>query len=127
MAPVDPEAVDRLLARLDAAVRAGPTADAGVAVDAEPVVVELIVESDGNTHSWFVRLDAAGGCAARGPAEDPTVVVRIDGDTFVALRSGALDVQRAIDGGRLTVRGDLGALARARPALRAVAAALAAD
>jgi hypothetical protein len=52
-------------------------------------------------------------------------VIHIDEATVADLRSGALDVPGAIDGGRLSVRGDLGALARARPALRVLAAALA--
>ncbi len=120
MAPVDADDIDRILARVDVAVRA-----LGATEVDEPITVELVVGSAGAPESWFVRLDEHGGRAARGPAPDPTVVVRIDDATFAALRSGALDVPGAIDAGRLTVRGDLGALARARPALRALANALA--
>jgi hypothetical protein len=121
MGPVAPddaaEAIDRLLARIDTAANSVEPID-------EPITVELVVESGTTSSSWFVRLDDTGGRAARGPASDPNVVIRIDTDTFASLRSGALNMQRAIDGGRLHVRGDLGALARARPALRALAAAL---
>ena len=119
-ADVAPDDVDRLLTRIDAAARAVDAAEVG----ADPITVELTVASSTGTASWFVRLDEHGGRAARGPAPAPTIVIRIDEATLADLRSGALDVPGAIDGGRLSVRGDLGALARARPVLRALAAAL---
>jgi hypothetical protein len=118
---VEPDDLDRMLARIDAAARTVDAADVG----AEPIIVELTVASAHGVASWFVRLDEHGGRADRGPATAPTVVIHIDDHTLADLRSGALDVPGAIDGGRLSVRGDLGALARARPALRALASALA--
>ncbi|HEY3833421.1 MAG TPA: SCP2 sterol-binding domain-containing protein [Acidimicrobiia bacterium] len=116
----EPDDLDRLLARVDAVARTIDAADVG----ADPITVELTVASSAGTASWFVRLDEHGGRAGRGPAPEPTVVIHIDDHTLADLRSGALDVPGAIDGGRLSVRGDLGALARARPALRALASAL---
>jgi hypothetical protein len=120
VAPVAPDDVDRVLARLDAAARAV----GGTEHPDAPISVELVVHTADGDRSWFVELDQAGGRAALGPAPEATVIVRIHEDTYDALRSGALDVQRAIDGGRLTVRGDLGALARSRGVLRALGAAL---
>ncbi|HEY1738401.1 MAG TPA: SCP2 sterol-binding domain-containing protein [Acidimicrobiia bacterium] len=121
MAPGTSDDVDQLLARIDAAARALDPADVG----GDPITVELTVASSTGTASWFVCLDEHGSRAARGPASAPTVVIHIDDATVADLRSGVLDVPGAIDGGRLSVRGDLGALARARPALRVLAAALA--
>ncbi len=121
MPPVEPEHLNGLLARIDAAARSIDPAEAA----GEAITVELVVESAGTRSSWFVQLDEHGGRAGRGPATEPEVVVRIDDRTLADLRAGTLDVPGAIDGGRLSVRGDLGALAQARPALRALASALA--
>jgi hypothetical protein len=107
--------VDESLRHLDAAALAGP-----------PVSVQLVVLGATSERSWHLCIDEHGGSsAAVGVLDDATVVVHLDDETVAQLRSGALNVQRAIDAGRLKVRGDLGALARARPALLALAAALA--
>src|SRR4051812_35985044 len=98
MAPVAPDELDRLLARLDGAAHAvGAERALGATGDApEAISVELVVHAGSSERSWFVAIDEDGGRAARGPAPDPTVVVRIDESTFDDLRSGTLDVQRAI-------------------------------
>ncbi len=130
MVSLRPADIDALVARLDHSLR---TATAGPVGPDAAICVELVVrpetgdgdgDGDGVTSdrslSWHLRLDEQGGRAAVGRADNPTVVVYLDADTLVQLRSGALNVQRAIDAGRLKVRGDLGALARARHVLQAL-------
>ena len=63
--------------------------------------------------SWHLRIDNDGARVAPGIPDDvaPALTIFTDADTGRELAAGATNAQRAIDSGRLRVRGDLNALA----------------
>jgi hypothetical protein len=90
---------------------------------AEAVAVEVVVETDpasGGRVVW--HLVAAPSGLSVGPGARPDALVRLTADveTAAALAQGSANAQRALDQGRLRIRGDLADLARARPALDAL-------
>lgn len=93
----------------------------------DAVVVEHTVIGDAET-TWHVRLGPDGARAATGPASPtatPVVRLRSSEATATALRTGELAPRTAFMQGLLQVGGDTEALVAARPALAAVAAAIA--
>ena len=65
------------------------------------------------SRSWHLRIDNDGARVAPGIPDDvaPALTIFTDADTGRELAAGATNAQRAIDSGRLRVRGDLNALA----------------
>ena len=61
---------------------------------------------------FHVRVDDGVSEPEYGPAFEPDLVLRTDGDTFLSLVSGRLEATDAIEAGKLRVEGDPKALAR---------------
>ena len=88
-----------------------------IAIELSPI---LNTDDSGNqgasvatSRSWHLRIDNDGARVAPGVPDDvaPALTIFTDADTGRELAAGATNAQRAIDSGRLRVRGDLNALA----------------
>jgi hypothetical protein len=101
---------DEWVDAMDAAARARPDL---AAVVGEPLVIEQEVVADTTAAArWHVRIGGGLASVERGPAPDgqPTVRIRQDRATALAIARGELSAQRAFMTGRLRIGGDLAAL-----------------
>jgi hypothetical protein len=108
---------------IDALTRAAAAAAAPAV--SEEVAVEVIVETGdpaapGGRVVWHLVAAPSGLSVAPGPHPGALVTLTADVATAAALAQGSANAQRALDQGRLRIRGDLADLAHARAALDAL-------
>ena len=91
--------------------------DASLASSVFPPEVRLVVQHVVDGDSYHVIVAGGSARVVAGRATDPTVTFTEDRATATEIAQGRLSAQRAFMSGRVTVRGDLPALAAAQDVL----------
>lgn len=80
-------------------------------------VQQVVTDGPEGDVRYVVAIDDGGVALQAGTTETPDVTFTLDWDSAVALATGRLSSQEAFTTGRLKVRGDVGGLLAAGPAL----------
>lgn len=77
----------------------------------DEIVIEMVVRDDSGSRTWTLTLGASGASIVPGAVKHPTLTIFTDPETALDLSNNTTNAQRAIDSGRLRIRGDLNRLA----------------
>ena len=77
----------------------------------DEIVIEMVVRGNSGSNTWTLTLGTSGASIVAGAVKHPTLTIFTDPETALELSNNTTNAQRAIDSGRLRIRGDLNRLA----------------